>query len=116
MTREYFTIVTNDQHDIERTDAQHLITNRPDGNIHMAPEFKFGYAGSGPNELAANILWLSEVAEIECIRLVSKFRDEVMHKEISADGKLYCSAIEEWLIINKVERSPFYKSTCPTNA
>ncbi|MGP3790673.1 hypothetical protein [Pseudomonas sp. B392_1p] len=116
MPREYFIIVTNDQHDIVRTDVQHLITNRPDGNIHLAPEFKFGYAGSGPNELAANILWLSEVPEIECTKLASKFRDEVMHKELTADGKLYYSVIEEWLTINKVERSAFHKSTPHVNA
>lgn len=116
MPRDYFTIVTKNQNDIERTDVKHLITNRPDGNIHMAPEFQFGYAGSGPNELAANILWLSEVAEAECTKLASKFCDEVMHKKISADGKLYCTDIEEWIAMNKVERSPYHKSTHPSKA
>lgn len=116
MTREYFTILTKNQNDIEWTDVKHLITNRHDGNIHMAPEFKFGYAGSGPNELAANILYLSEVSEIECTRLASIFRDEVMHKKTSIDGKLYCADIEAWIALNKVERSPHYKNKHSQNA
>lgn len=109
MSREFFTIVTNNQNDIEWTDVPHLITNRPDGNILLAPKFKFGYAGSGPNELAANILWLSEVEEHECTKLSSKFRDEVMHKKVSLDGKLYCSDIEKWLAENKAERTHHHK-------
>lgn len=101
----YFEIASDGE---VKTNVSPLITCRYDNNIHLAPEFRLGYDGHGPNELAANVLWTMEVAEDECKKNASLFRDEVLHMLPRGGGKLYKLDINEWIESKGLNRSPYY--------
>ena len=92
-----------------KTNVQHLISCLGE-DINKAPQFRLGYDGHGPNELAANILWLMEVAEGDCKAYASRFRDEVLHKLPREGGRLYKWELDEWIMSKVLERSHYYNS------
>lgn len=105
-----FYVLTDDGINIVDTNVRHLITLRHDGNIHEAPDMKIGYAGAGPNELAANMLFLMNVDEKVCSRLASKFRNEVIDIKMNRDGNRYSidkSVINEWLSTKNITAYEF---------
>jgi len=64
--------------------------------FHSPTGFAWGYLGSGPADLAANILALF-VSWKEAWRLHQLFKEEVVARIPEAGGRLYCSTIELWL-------------------
>jgi hypothetical protein len=91
--------------DVE-TNVPHLITQRR--SIQDAPDFKLGYIGAGPKELAANVLWYSNVSdEGDCFRFAGEFQSDVLDKQIDEQGYLSATCIEAWLEDKKIAYNKF---------
>ena len=73
--------------------------------LHSPDGFEFGYAGSGPADLALNIL-LPLVGPCEAIRLHQAFKDAFVAKLPRAGGVIPAADIEDWLRRHTDDRAP----------
>jgi len=80
------------------TNVPHLISWHSPSDFSNKSEFNFGYMGTGPHELSANILWVMDVfPEKECLAWASKFSEEVLNYLPNQGGKINKSEVNDWI-------------------
>ena len=70
--------------------------------IHSPTGLEWGYGGSGPADMAYNILFLTEVKDEDITRLYQKFKWEIIATIPKEGGILYPLDVIEWISKNRV--------------
>lgn len=88
-------VLTRDKKGIAVTNVPHVVSRHHKGT---PPEFEWGYVGSGPRELAMNILYHFGLEEPEADYFSKHFADQVLGRiDREKGGELTESAIAKWM-------------------
>lgn len=82
------------------TNVPHLVSRKIKGE---PPRFEFGYVGTGPRELAMNILYLFGVAEPEADYFSRHFSEDLLSSIPEEGGVIPAKLIKDWLSTKRDE-------------